>query len=163
MVDDHVLATVAVLAVTASLPLYLHGVWVILRVDVVTWSVLRRHLRSVVTAVVLTLVPVLVWMVPRIGEWGISGFIGVHIFLALQAYALLLIGLWGIVPIFRAKRRHNLYRDPNQDIDLDALDDRMGQYRRRLRVGVFGHLAMWLLAYVVGIAHFVRAYAFQWF
>lgn len=158
MVDDQTLATISLVAVSLSLPLYLHGVWVILQSERVTWSVLMRHLSSVVPAVLLTLGPVLFWMVPRIADWGVSGLIGVHIFLALQAYALLLIGLWGIVPMFRAKRRHNLYREPQPDIELAELDERMPQWRRRLRLGVFGHLLMWILAYTTGVVHFVRVY-----
>lgn len=158
MVDDHVLATASLVAVSLSLPLYLHGMWVILNSERVTWAVLMRHLRSVVPAVVLTTVPAVVWMVPRTTNWGLSGVMPLHIFLALQAYALLVIALWGIVPIFRAKRRHNLYRRPDPDIELEALDDRMPQWRRRLRVGVFGHLLLWVLAYATGAFHYVRVY-----
>lgn len=158
MVADETLATAALLAVSLSLPLYLHGVWVILRAEVVTWSVLMRHLRSVIPAVLLTTVPLLVWMLPRTADLGVTHLIGVHIFLGLQSYALLLIALWGIVPIFRAKRRHNLYRDPDQDIELEALDDRMPHWRRRLRLGVFGHLIMWVLAYLAGLVIYARVY-----
>lgn len=159
MVDDRTIATVALAMVTLSLPLYLHGVWVILRSELVTWSVLVTHLRSILPAIALTGLPVLAWMLPRAVTGGFSGLVALHIFLALQAYALLLIGLWGIVPIYRAKRRHHLYRDPDPDVDLAALDERMPHWRRRLRVGVFGHLAMWLLAYLVGVAIYVEAYA----
>ena len=158
MVDERTIATVAFIAVSLSLPLYLHGVWIILRSEEVTWSVLMAHLRSVVPAVMLTAVPVALWMIPRSLTWGFSGLVTVHIFFALQAYALLLIGLWGIVPIFRAKHRHNLYRAPDQDIDLDELDERMPHWRRRLRLGVFGHLLMWLIAYLLGALIYVRSY-----
>lgn len=159
MLDERTAATLALVFVSLSLPLYLHGVWVILRAERVTWSVLMTHLRSVIPALVFTTVPVLVWMLPRSLTWGFSGYIVVHIFLALQAYALLLIGLWGIVPIFRAKRRHNLYRDPDPDLELDELDKRMPHWRRRLRIGVFGHLIMWVLAYLVGVVIYARAHA----
>lgn len=158
MVSDGTVATAAIVLVSASLPLYLHGVWVILRAERVTWAVLLRHLRSVVPALALTTGPVLAWMVPRALTGRFDGVVAIHIFLALQSYALLLIGLWGIVPIYRAKRRHNLYREPDPDVALDDLDGRMPSWRRRLRVGVFGHLGLWALAYVLGVVLYVRAY-----
>ena len=158
MLDDHLLATISLISVSLSLPLYLYGVWIILRVEQVTWRILMAHLRVVITALALTTIPVLFWMLPQSFTWGFSGLIAVHIFLALQSYALLLIGLWGIVPIFRAKHRHNLYHDPDPDIDLTELDERMPHWRRRLRIGVFGHLVFWILSYFLGIAFYLRVY-----
>lgn len=158
MSDEQTIATVVLVLVTLSLPLYLHGVWVILRSDVVTWSVLMKHLRSIVPGILLTAVPVLVWMLPRALEGRFTGWLALHIFLAIQAYALLLIGLWGIVPIYRAKRAHNLYHEPDQDIAIDELDERMPHWRRRLRIGVFGYLTFWILAYLVGASVYVQFY-----
>lgn len=158
MVDTWTIATVAFVAVSLSLPLYLHGIWVILSSERVTWAVLMRHLRSIIPALLLTGIPVVLWMLPRSLTWGFSGHIAVHIFLALQSYALLLIGLWGIIPIFRAKRRYNLYREPQPDLELSELDERMPQWRRRLRVGVFGHFFLWLLAYLLGAALYLQNY-----
>ena len=37
-------ATLVAVVVTASLPCYLYGAWLILDADVVTWRVLTRHL-----------------------------------------------------------------------------------------------------------------------
>lgn len=158
MVEAATIGTMSLIAVTASLPLYLHGLWVILRSELVTWSVLVRHLRSIVPGLVLTTVPVVTWMLPRAVTGRFSGLIAVHIFLALQAYALLMIGLWGIVPIYRAKRRHNLYHEPDPDVDLSEIDERMPQWRRRLRIGVFGYLFFWLLAFGLGVAIYVDSY-----
>lgn len=158
MLSDRVVATVVLLAVSVSFPLYLHGVWVILQSEIVTWSVLMRHLRSIVPALFLTAIPVLVWMLPRALTGRFTGLIALHIFFALQAYSLLLIGLWGIIPIFRAKRAHNLYTKPDPNLDLDELDPRMAQWRRRLRIGVFGHLFFWTIAYALGAIIYVRSY-----
>ncbi|MFP4590000.1 MAG: hypothetical protein ACLFMX_03160 [Halobacteriales archaeon] len=151
MVSEELLATTTLAVVTLSLPLYLHGVWTILRVEVVTWGVLVRHLRSIGLALALTALPVVGWMVPSLLTGRFTSVVGVHVFLALQSYAFLALGLWGIVPIYRAKRRRNLYHEPDPDVDLTDLDERMPQFRRRLRLGVFGHLALWVLAYLVGL------------
>lgn len=158
MVEAQTIATIAAVSVSLSLPLYFHGIWVILNAERVTWSVLKRHLASIIPALLFTAVPVVGWMIPRSLNLGFSGLVAVHIFLALQSYALLLIGLWGIVPIFRAKRRYNLYRNPDQDIELDELDERMPQWRKRLRLGVFGHFGLWLLAYLLGGWLYVSSY-----
>lgn len=158
MVSDQTLATIAFVAVSLSLPLYLHGIWVILSSEQVTWTVLMRHLRSVLPALGLTTVPMFVWMLPRSISVGFSGLVATHIFLALQSYALLLIGIWGIIPIFRAKRQYNLYREPEPDVDLAELDERMSVWRRRLRFGVFGHFALWILAYLLGVLLYLRNY-----
>jgi hypothetical protein len=66
--------------------------------------------------------------------------------------------LTGIVHIFRAKRAHDLYEDPDQDIDLDELHENMGAWRFRLRTGVFGFLLLWLLAWIVGALRYVIYY-----
>lgn len=158
MSREAIIATIVLLTVSASLPLYLHGLWIILRSEVVTWSVLVAHLRSIIIGLLLTAIPIAAWMVPRVLTGRFSGTIAVHMFLAIQAYALLMIGLWGIVPIYRAKREHNLYHEPNPDLELDELDERMPHWRRRLRVGVFGYLTLWLLAYLVGVVIYVQQY-----
>jgi hypothetical protein len=36
--------------------------------------------------------------------------------------------------------------------------DRMSHWRSRLRIGVFGYVIFWMLAYVVGTARFVIRY-----
>jgi len=81
-----------------------------------------------------------------------------HAFLGLQAYALLVLALTGIVRIFQAKRQADLYRNPDPDADIDALHENMGAWRRRLRVGVFGYTFLWLLAYVLGIYQYITTY-----
>lgn len=148
--------TAIVFAVSLSLPLYIHGVLVILRSERVTWGVLMRHLRSIIPGVVLTLVPVVSWMLPRFFSGQYSSLLTVHAFFALQAYAFLAIGLWGIIPIFRAKRARGLYREPNPDLELTEIDDRMPHWRRRLRIGVFGYLGFWLIAYATGLAMYLQ-------
>lgn len=158
MVSEVVFATAVVGLVSLSLPLYLYGVWVILRTEVVTWQVLVRHLWAIGFALALTAAGVLGWMIPSLLGGRLTSTIGVHVFLALQSYALLILGLWGIVPIYRAKRRHNLYHEPDPTLDLAELDDRMPQWRRRLRVGVFGHLFFWLLAYALGLVVYLELY-----
>lgn len=158
MVSDATVATAVAGLVTLSLPLYLYGVWIILSTDVVTWTVLLRHLRAIGLALACTGVGVAGWMVPALLDGRFTSTIGVHVFLALQSYALLIVGLWGIVPIYRAKRRHNLYHEPDPEMDLSELDDRMDQWRRRLRVGVFGHLFFWFLAYLLGLAVYLQLY-----
>lgn len=154
---DVVWATLAALLVTASFPLYIAGAWVILDSEVVTWSILVRHLKLVVSGLALTSGPVLVWMVPRIGrEFG--GLVVVHAFLGFQAYALLTFGLTGIGRIFQVKRRHNRYRSPTADDPIDELHEKMPHWRRRLRVGVFGYILLWVLTWIAGMARYVRLY-----
>lgn len=158
MPSEVAMATTVAGLVSLSLPLYLYGVWVILRAEVVSWRVLIRHLTAIGLALTLTGICVVGWMVPSLVGGRLTSLIGVHVFLALQSYAMLVLGLWGIVPIYRAKRRHDLYHDPDPDLDLAELDERMPQWRRRLRVGVFGHLLFWLLAYVLGLSVYVQLY-----
>lgn len=150
------IATAVGLVVTASLPFYLYGAWIVIDAEVVTWSVLLHHLRYVGVGLVLTTVPVVTWMAPQLVR-GFSGLTAIHTFFGLQAYALLLFGLTGIYHIVRAKRRHSLYEDPDQDVALSELHEKADAWRFRLRVGVFGYLLTWLLAWLLGlVVLFVR-------
>lgn len=150
-------ATITLVAVTTSFPFYLYGAWIILRADIVTWDLLRRHLTVIFLGLGLTTIPVAGWMVPRFpGQ--IDGFAALHAFLGVQSYALLLFALTGIVHIFRAKRRHNLYHDPDPSIALEDLHENMDAWRFRLRVGVFGYVVFWLLAWFVGVIRFILIY-----
>jgi len=157
MVDDVVFATVAVALVSASFPFYLYGAWYIINEPVVTWAVLVHHLKFVVTGLVLNTVPVVAWMAPRLLDQ-LGGLAALHAFLGLQAYALLLFGLSGIVRIFQAKRDAELYSDPDPDVSIDELHEDMGKWRSRLRVGVFGYVFFWIFAYLVGVGRYVVKY-----
>jgi len=157
MVDDVVVATVAVAVVSASFPFYLYGAWYIINEPVVTWGVLLHHLKFVVTGLLLNTVPVVVWMIPRLLDQ-LGGLAALHAFLGLQAYALLLFGLSGIVRIFQAKRDAELYSDPDPDVSIDELHEDMGKWRTRLRVGVFGYVFFWVFAYLVGMGRYVVKY-----
>ena len=150
-------ATLVAVAVSASLPFYLYGAWVVLRADVVTWRVLTRHLSFIAVGLALTTAPILAWMLPRTLAQ-LDGFVAVHAFLGVQAYALLTFALTGIARIFQVKRRHDLYHDPDPDIELSALHEDMDTWRFRLRVGVFGYLVFWLLAWAVGLARYLLVY-----
>ncbi|WP_375140846.1 DUF7321 family protein [Salinarchaeum laminariae] len=144
------IATLVALLVTASLPFYLYGAWIVIDAEVVTWSVLMHHLRYIAVGLLLTTTPVVTWMVPRLLE-GFTGTTAVHVFFGLQSYAFLLFALTGIFHIFRAKRAHSLYEDPDQDVDIGELHENMGAWRFRLRVGVFGYLLTWIVAWVLGL------------
>ncbi|WP_327051390.1 DUF7321 family protein [Halomicrococcus gelatinilyticus] len=159
MVDDAAIATVVALVVTASFPFYLYGAWIVIDEDVVTWSVLTHHLKFIVTGLLLTTVPVLVWMVPRVLEQ-LGGIVAVHVFLGLQAYAMLVLALTGIVRIFQVKRAHDMYADdaPDRDVDISELHEDMDSWRWRLRVGVAGYVVFWLLAWVLGVGRYVGKY-----
>ncbi len=159
MVSPTVAATAAALVVTATLPFYLYGAWIVIDAEVVTWDVLVRHLSFVVPGVVLNTIPVALWMVPRLFKQ-LRGVNVLHAFLGLQAYALLLFGLTGIVQILRAKRRHGLYEDPDQETSLSDLHENADSWRTRLRIGVFGYVIFWILAYVVGIYRYLSGYVF---
>jgi hypothetical protein len=155
MVSDATVATLAALAVTASFPFYLYGAWIVLDAETVTWAVLTRHLRYILVGLVLTTVPVVGWMIPRLpGQFG--GLAALHAVLGLQAYAMLVFALTGIVRIFQAKYAADLYRDPDPDVDLNDLHENMGAWRGRLRVGVVGYVFFWLGAYLVGLLRYVR-------
>jgi hypothetical protein len=155
--SDAFWATIAGLSMTASLPCYLYGAWIVLREDVVTWGVLTHHLRYIGAGLTLTTLPVVTWMAPRLlaDPNGLAAF---HAILGLQAYALLAFALTGIVRIFQAKREHDLYHDPDRDVDLDALHENMGAWRGRLRVGVAGYVLFWLFAYVLGLWQYSSTY-----
>jgi len=153
-------ATAVLAVVTASFPFYLYGAWIILQSETVTWPVLTRHLKYVGTGLALTTVPMLTWMAPRlIGDAvGFDSFTALHAFLGIQAYALLLFAFTGIVRIFQVKRRHDLYHDPDPEIAISELHENMSAWRFRLRIGVFGYVILWVLAWVVGAARYVLVY-----
>ena len=156
--DDATVATIVAIAVTASFPCFLYGAWIMIDAKAVTWDVLTYHLKFIVTGLALTTVPLLVWMLPRLFQQ-LGGASALHAFLGLQAYAMLAFGFTGIVRIFRAKREHDLYHDYDEDVLLDEIgSDRMDHWRSRLRIGVFGYVIFWLLAYVVGIARYALRY-----
>ncbi|WP_251330035.1 DUF7321 family protein [Haloplanus pelagicus] len=155
MVRDATVATLAGLAVTASLPFYLYGAWIVLDNDTVTWNVLTRHLKYILVGLTLTTVPVVGWMVPRLADQ-FGGLAALHAVLGLQAYAMLVFALTGIVRIFQAKYEADLYRDPDPDVDLNDLHENMSAWRGRLRIGVFGYVLFWLGAYLVGVVRYVQ-------
>ena len=156
--DDATVATIVAIAVTASFPCFLYGAWIMIDAEAVTWDVLTYHLKFIVTGLALTTVPLLVWMLPRLFQQ-LGGASALHAFLGLQAYAMLAFGFTGIVRIFRAKREHDLYHDYDEDVLLDEIgSDRMDHWRSRLRIGVFGYVIFWLLAYVVGITRYALRY-----
>lgn len=150
-------ATLVVATVSASLPFFLYGAWIVLREDVVTWRVLVRHLSFIGVGLGLTTGPIVAWMLPRVLDQ-LDGFTGLHAFLGFQAYALLVFALTGIARIFQVKRKHDLYHEPDPDVDLSELHEDMALWRRRLRIGVFGYLTFWLLAWVVGLARYALVY-----
>ena len=154
------IATVVLAVVTASFPFYLYGAWIVLQSETVTWSILTRHLAFVGIGLALTTVPMLAWMAPRLvgGAVGFDSFTALHAFLGLQAYALLTFAFTGIVRIFQVKRRHDLYHDPDPGMSISDLHPNMDAWRFRLRVGVFGYVILWLLAWVVGTARYVLVY-----
>ncbi|KAA9397274.1 hypothetical protein Har1130_08035 [Haloarcula sp. CBA1130] len=158
MVSDGLVATVVLLSVTLSLPCFLYGAYYIIETEPVTWDVLVHHLKFVTTGLVLTTVPMVFWMIPRLPDQ-LGGLSAVHAMLGLQAYALLAFGGTGIVRIFRAKREHDLYNEYDEDLLLDEIgDETFSHWRSRLRIGVFGYVIFWLLAYLVGIARYALRY-----
>lgn len=157
MVADATIASVVALLVTASFPFFLYGAWVMIDTEVITWGVLVYHLKFIAVGLTFTTVPMLVWMLPRLFEQ-LSGFAAVHAFFGLQAYALLVFALMGIVPILRAKMAYNLYNEPDPDMALEDIHENMPIWRRRLRIGVAGFVLLWLVAWVLGIARFVIRY-----
>jgi hypothetical protein len=158
MVSDGVVATVVLVSVTLSFPCFVYGAYYIIETEPVTWDVLLHHLKFVVTGLILTTVPMLGWMMPRLPDQ-LGGLSAVHAYLGLQAYALLAFGGTGIVRIFRAKKEHDLYNDYDQDLLLDEIGgETMDHWRSRLRIGVFGYVIFWMLAYVVGAARYVLRY-----
>ncbi|MGM0604696.1 MAG: DUF7321 family protein [Halobacteriota archaeon] len=157
MVGDATIATGVAIMVTLSLPFFLKGAWIMIDAETVTWGVLVYHLQFIAVGLTLTTVPMLTWMLPRLFDQ-LSGLSGLHAVLGLQAYALLLFGLTGIARIFQAKRRANLYRDPDPDVDIDDLGDNMSHWRLRLRVGVFGYVIFWILAWLTGVYRYAIGY-----
>ncbi|MBB6645811.1 DUF7321 family protein [Halobellus ruber] len=157
MVSDSTIATGAALMVTASLPFYLYGAWIMIDAEVVTWDVLIHHLKFIVPGLVLNTIPVAGWMVPRLLDQ-LRGVLVLHAVLGLQAYALLAFALTGIVRILQVKREADLYSDPTRDVDLDDLHPNMGAWRGRLRVGVFGYVIFWFLAWLLGLYQFLTRY-----
>ncbi|WP_340101353.1 DUF7321 family protein [Salinibaculum salinum] len=156
--SDAAIATVVFVAVTLSFPCFLYGAYYIIEQDPVTWDVLMHHLKFIVTGLALTTIPMLFWMIPRLFEQ-FTGAALVHAFLGLQAYAMLVFAGTGIVRIFRAKRRHDLYNDYDEDVVLDEIGaENFDHWRSRLRLGVFGYVFFWLLAYLVGTVRYVSIY-----
>jgi hypothetical protein len=47
---------------------------------------------------------------------------------------------------------------PDREVDLDDLHENMSAWRGRLRLGVFGYVIFWILAYAVGVFKFVSRY-----
>ncbi|MXR21131.1 DUF7321 family protein [Halobacterium bonnevillei] len=157
MVEDVVVAGVAGAMVTASFPFYIYGAWIIIDAETVYWATLRHHLAYIFVGLTLNTVPVVAWMLPRLFDQ-LGGFAALHAFFGVQAYALLVFALTGIVPILRAKREYNLYNDPDQDVDLDEIHENMDDWRKRLRAGVVGYVVCWLIAWVLGVARFAVKY-----
>ncbi|WP_458206543.1 DUF7321 family protein [Haladaptatus sp. NG-SE-30] len=157
MVGEAAIATVVALVVTASFPFYLYGAWVIIDAETVTWGVLTYHLKIILVGLLLTTIPVVVWMAPRLLDQ-LGGLAAVHVFLGLQAYAMLVLALTGIVRIFQVKRAHDLYGEPDHEVDISDLHENMDSWRKRLRVGVAGYVVFWLLAWLLGMARFLILY-----
>ena len=157
MASETIVAAVMALVVTASFPFYLYGAWYILDQEVVTWEVLIHHLKFITVGLVLTTSPVVGWMVPRFFDQ-LGGFAALHAFFGLQAYAMLVVALTGIVRIFQVKRQHDLYETADRDVDIDELHENMGAWRGRLRIGVAGYVLFWMLAWLAGMIRFVLDY-----
>ena len=111
----------------------------------------------IMQGLVVTTVAVVVWVITRVLQQQ-GGDFSVHAFLGLNAYALLLFGLTGIARIFQAKRAAALYDRPHQGVDLDELHPDMAAWRRRLRVGVFGYVILWLAAWTLGVYIYLSKY-----
>jgi hypothetical protein len=155
---EGLVATAVFVSVTLSFPCFLYGAYYIIETDPVTWDVLVHHLKFIGTGLALTTVPMVLWMIPRLFEQ-FSGAALVHAFLGLQAYAMLAFAGTGIVRIFRAKRRHDLYHDYDEDVLLEEIgSENMDHWRSRLRIGVFGYVLFWLLAYSVGLLRYLTMY-----
>jgi hypothetical protein len=151
MVDESVIAAVAGLSVTASLPFLLYGAWIMIDAEVVTWNVLTYHLKFIFVGLSLTTIPIATWMLPRVLDQ-LSGGAVIHAVLGLQAYAMLTLALTGIVRILQAKRSADAYDDP--DVDIDEIHEDIGHWRSRLRLGVAGFMIFWLCAWLTGLYRF---------
>ena len=160
MASDALVATVVLVAVAASFPCFVYGAWYILDAEAVTWGVLVHHLKFIFAGLTLTTVPLVGWMAPRLLEQ-IGGFAAVHAFFGLQAYAFLAFGFTGIVRVFRAKYEHGLYSDYDEDVLLEEIgDENMQFWRRRIRLGVFGYVACWVVAFLTGFFRYLGRYVF---
>jgi hypothetical protein len=163
-VSDAVVATVVAVAVTCALPCFLYGAWIMLDNERKTWDVLVYHLKFIATGLLLTTVPMVGWMIPRLFGLGgypgqLGGFAVLHGIAGLFAYAMLLFGFTGIVRIFRAKWKHDLYHEYDEDVLLEEIGgENMSHWRSRLRVGVFGYTAFWILAWLIGLFRYVTRY-----
>lgn len=158
MVTDGVVATIVLIMVAASFPCFLYGAWIMVNAEEITWRTLIHHLTFIFIGLTLTTVPLIAWMGQRLFEQ-FGGFAAVHAFFGLQAYAFLLFGLTGIVRIFKAKYEHDLYTDYDQDVLLEEIgDENMQFWRRRLRIGVFGYVACWIIAFLTGVARYLALY-----
>ena len=122
MASDAQVATVVLLSVAASFPCFLYGAWIMIDNERITWGVLTYHLKFILTGLMLTTVPLVGWMVPRLFDQ-LGGFAAVHAFFGLQAYAFLLFGFTGIVRIFRAKYEHDLYSEYDEDVFVLGPED----------------------------------------
>ena len=151
-------ATLVLAAVACAFPCFVYGAWIMIDADAVTWDVLTHHLKFIAVGLTLTTVPLVGWMAPRILNQ-LNGFAALHAFLGLQAYAMLAFGFTGIVRIFRAKWEHDLYHDYDEDVLLDEIgDENMRFWRRRIRIGVFGYVTFWTLAFLTGAARYLLKY-----
>lgn len=159
MVADVTIATLTALSVTASLPFFLYGAWIMLDSETVTWGVLTYHLKFIAVGLTLTTVPMVTWMMPRLLDQ-LGGLSALHAVLGLQAYAMLVFALTGIVRIFQAKREADLYRNPDQETSLNDLHENMSAWRGRLRIGVFGYVIFWFLAWGIGLYRYGLRYLF---
>ncbi|ESS09199.1 MAG: hypothetical protein A07HN63_01040, partial [uncultured archaeon A07HN63] len=66
MVSETTIATLTALSVTASLPCFLYGAWIMIQTETVTWDVLIYHLKFIAVGLTLTTVPMVTWMMPRL-------------------------------------------------------------------------------------------------
>jgi hypothetical protein len=138
MLSESTIALIAASMVTASLPFYLYGAWIMIDAETVTWGVLTYHLKFIIPGLILNTIPVVTWMIPRLLQQ-LGGAVALHAVLGLQAYALLAFALTGIVRILQVKRNAGFYDDP-------------------LRVGVFGYVGLWFLAWSLGLYLYMTKY-----
>ncbi|MFT4884745.1 MAG: hypothetical protein ACI8U4_002263, partial [Natronomonas sp.] len=115
MASEAAVATVVLLSVAASFPCFIYGAWIMIDHEKITWDVLVYHLKFIFAGLLLTTVPLVSWMFPRLLDQ-FGGFAAVHAFFGLQAYAFLAFGFTGIVRIFRAKYEHDLYAEYDEDV-----------------------------------------------
>ena len=87
MVADATIATLTALSVTASLPFFLYGAWIMIDNETVTWGVLTYHLKFIVVGLTFTTLPMLTLMLPRLLDQ-LGGLSALHAVLGLQSYAL---------------------------------------------------------------------------